>query len=60
MRNDRNKLRRLIRFLNNKDQRQKFAKLMGTTGDDDEPGEIGKSSKQLLHSVVGGHGVLYT
>ncbi|XP_033635874.1 transcription initiation protein SPT3 homolog [Asterias rubens] len=40
MRNDRNKLRRLIRFLNNKDQRQKFAKLMGTTGDDDEPGEI--------------------
>ncbi|XP_038048100.1 transcription initiation protein SPT3 homolog isoform X2 [Patiria miniata] len=36
MRKDRSKLRRLLQFLHHKDQRQKLAKVMGTSGEDED------------------------
>ena len=47
MRNDRDKLRRLLLFLNNKDQRQKLAKVMGSVADDEDPGETGKKHDEI-------------
>ncbi|XP_022089986.1 transcription initiation protein SPT3 homolog isoform X2 [Acanthaster planci] len=42
MRHDRDKLRRLLQFLHHRDQRQKLAKMMGTSGEDEEltPGDL--------------------
>ena len=41
-RKDRDKLRRLVKFLNFKDQKQKFAKMLGTMEEEDAYSETGE------------------